>query len=81
MIRLGLVPGTTAYAEKSVTPHCSRRKSSSRTSFPFTAEAGAVRMAWMASEKMVGFRRSLSSEGFVRVNCFVAADWMDLGMF
>lgn len=31
----------------------------------------------MASEKMVGFRRSLSSEALVRVNCSVAADWMD----
>lgn len=31
----------------------------------------------IASEKMVGFRRSLSSEALVRVNCSVAADWMD----
>lgn len=30
----------------------------------------------MASEKIVGLRRSASSEGEVRVNCSVAADWM-----
>lgn len=74
MMRRGDAPGTTLYLEKSVTPACSRRKSSSNTSSPFTLEGGDCRMARMASEKMVGLRRSAASEGFFLVNCSVAAD-------
>lgn len=38
-----------------------------------------MRIACTASEKMVGFRKSLSSEGSPRVNCSVAADWIAFG--
>lgn len=76
MMRRGVVPGTTLYLEKSVTPACSRRKSSSRRSSPLTTEGGARRMARMASEKMAALRRSLASSGFLAVNCRVAADSM-----
>lgn len=68
MILRGLVPGTTLYLEKSVTPACSRRKSSSSSSSPLTTDGEALRMARMASEKIVAFRRSLASSGFLRVN-------------
>jgi hypothetical protein len=40
-ILLGLLPGTILYFPKSVTPQCSRRKSSSRTQRPLTVVAGA----------------------------------------
>jgi len=76
MMRRGFEPGMTLYFEKSVTPQCSRRKSSSRTSSPLTLAAGERRMPRMASEKMVGLRRSFSSSGFFLVNCSVAADSM-----
>lgn len=74
MMRRGLAPGTTLYFAKSVTPQWSRKKSSSRTSSPLTFAAGERRMPRMASEKMVGLRRSFSSPGFFLVNCSVAAD-------
>lgn len=76
MILRGVVPDMTLYLEKSVTPACSRKKSSSSNNSPLTTEAGAFKMARMASEKTLGFRRSLASSGFLRVNCSVAADSM-----
>lgn len=76
MILRGEVPGMTLYLEKSFTPACSRRKSSSRRSSPFTTAGGAWRIARMASEKTVALRKSLASSGFLRVNCSVAADSM-----
>lgn len=76
MIRRGVVPGTTLYLEKSLTPACSRRKSSSRRSSPLTREGGDLRMARMASEKIDGLRRSFASFGFLTVNFSVAADSM-----
>lgn len=39
IIRRGFEPGITLYLEKSVTPHFSRRKSSSVSSSPFTVDA------------------------------------------
>jgi hypothetical protein len=76
MILRGTAPGTTLYLLKSVTPHSSRRKSSSRSSSPLTRAAGERRMARMASEKMVGLRRSAASEGLRVVKRSVAADSM-----
>jgi hypothetical protein len=52
MILRGVAPGTTLYLEKSVTPF-DRRKSSSSNSWPLTSDAGAPRMARIASENMV----------------------------
>ena len=78
MILRGDVPGTTAYLEKSVTPACFLRKSSSSSSCPLITGAGALIMARTASEKMVGLRRSLAYDGSLRVNCCVAADSMAL---
>jgi hypothetical protein len=74
MILLGEVPGTTEYFEKSLTPACLRRKSSSNSSRPLTTVAGAFRISSMASEKIVAFLRSFASDGSRLVNCTVAAD-------
>ena len=61
MIRRGDVPGTQEYFSKSVMFSWSRKKSSSRKHCPVTSPGGDLRMARMASEKIVGFRRSLLS--------------------
>lgn len=76
MILRGSAPGTTEYFEKSVTPAWSRKKSSSRTSSPLTFAAGARRISRMASEKIVGLRRSFDSSAFAAWNFWVAADSM-----
>lgn len=76
MILRGEAPGITLYLEKSVIPACSRRKSSSRRSSPFTTLGEAWRISRIASEKMVAFRKSLASSGFLAVNFSVAADSM-----
>ena len=61
MILRGAVPGTQEYLLKSSTFSCSRRKSSSKKHCPVTSSGGDLRMARMASEKIVGLRRSLLS--------------------
>lgn len=53
IIRRGVDPGTTEYLEKSVTPHFSRRKSSSVSRSPLTLLGGARTISTMASEKIV----------------------------
>ena len=53
IILRGVAPSTTEYFEKSSTPRCMRRKSSSRSSSPLTVDVGALSMARIASEKMV----------------------------
>lgn len=61
IIRRGVLPDTIEYFEKSPTPSCSRRKSSSSTQRPFTSLDGALIIASIASENMVGFRSSALS--------------------
>jgi hypothetical protein len=61
MIRRGDVPGTQEYCPKSVIFSWSRKKSSSRKHCPVTPSGGELRIAMIASEKIVGFRRSLLS--------------------
>lgn len=61
MILRGEVPGTQEYCSKFSTFSWSRKKSSSRKHSPVTSSGGAFRMARIASEKIVGFRRSLLS--------------------
>lgn len=61
MILRGEVPGMQEYLSKFSTFSCSRRKSSSRKHCPVTSPGGDSRMARMASEKIVGLRRSLLS--------------------
>lgn len=56
--RLGIIlrgeaPSTTEYLEKSSTPRCWRRKSSSSSSSPLMVDVGALSMARIASEKIV----------------------------
>ena len=61
MILRGDVPGTQEYFPKfSIFPWL-RKKSSSRKHWPVTASGGDSRMARMASEKIVGLRKSLLS--------------------
>jgi len=61
MIRLGDISGTQEYFSKSLIFSWSRKKSSSRKQCPVTSPGGDSRMASMASEKIVGLRRSLLS--------------------
>ena len=61
MIRRGEAPGTQEYFSKSLTFSWSRKKSSSRKHCPVTSSGGDSSMAMMASEKIVGLRRSLLS--------------------
>ena len=72
MILRGHVPGTQEYLSKSLTFAWSRKKSSSRKHCPVTSSGGDSRMARMASEKIVGLRRSLLSALWD----YVAADSM-----
>ena len=53
IILRGRAPSTTEYFEKSSTPRCLRRKSSSSSSSPLTVDVGAMSMARIASEKIV----------------------------
>lgn len=76
IIRLGEDPGTSEYLEKSVTPTCLLRKSSSSSSCPLTTEEGAFSISRIASEKMVALRKSRASSGLFLTNCSVAADSM-----
>lgn len=61
MIRRGEAPGTQEYFPKSRIPSWSRKKSSSRKHWPVTSSGGDSSMARIASEKIVGLRRSLLS--------------------
>ena len=53
IILRGLAPSTSEYFEKSVTPHCRRRKSSSSSNKPFTFSVGARKISSIASPKIV----------------------------
>lgn len=61
MIRRGDAPGTQEYFEKSFIFSWSRKKSSSRKHCPVTSSGRDSSMARMASEKIVGLRKSLLS--------------------
>lgn len=83
MILLGVVPGTTEYFEKSVTPLL-RRKSSSVTIRPFTSAAGARNRAIIASEKIVWIQvRSLmiaASRSTYRLPQVIDMRWISTGI-
>lgn len=76
IILLGLLPGTTEYLSKSVTPTSLLKKSSSSSNLPFTFPAGALKIPNTASEKIVALRKSFLNPGSRLTNCSVAADSM-----